>query len=93
MFVKGLDDDERLMGLAFLDVMLYVTSIKVFKNLILLSDLVKSVWFIAFQVRYSYWCPSTTSRSRAEEDNRNIHTSLLFLVKTSNLSLWSQGIS
>ena len=39
------------MGLAFLDVMLYVTSIKVFKNLILISDIEKSVWFISLQVR------------------------------------------
>ncbi len=38
------------MGLAFLDVMLYVTSIKVFKNLILISDIVKSVWFVSLQV-------------------------------------------
>ena len=51
LYVRGLDYDEQLMGLAFLDVMLYVTSIKVFKNLILISDLVKSVWFISFQVR------------------------------------------
>ncbi len=49
VYVKGLDDDERLMGLAFLDVMLYVTSIKVFKNLILISDMVKSVWFVSLQ--------------------------------------------
>ena len=51
IYVKGLDYDDRLMGLAFLDVMLYVTCIKVFKNLILLSDMVKSVWFISLQVR------------------------------------------
>ncbi|KAK4687316.1 cleavage and polyadenylation specificity factor subunit 1, partial [Tremellales sp. Uapishka_1] len=49
VFVKGLDFDERLMGLAFLDVMLYVTSIRVFKNLIIIGDLVKSLWFVTFQ--------------------------------------------
>jgi cleavage and polyadenylation specificity factor subunit 1 len=45
-----LDDDERLMGLAFLDVQIYVASIKVFKNLILISDFLKSVWLVSFQV-------------------------------------------
>lgn len=37
------------MGLAFLDVQIYVTSIRVFKNLILISDALKSVWFVSFQ--------------------------------------------
>ncbi|EIW66021.1 hypothetical protein TREMEDRAFT_70300 [Tremella mesenterica DSM 1558] len=49
MYVKGLDFDERLMGLAFVDVMIYLTSIKVFKNFILISDMVKSIWFLSFQ--------------------------------------------
>jgi cleavage and polyadenylation specificity factor subunit 1 len=50
IYVRGLDDDSQLMGLAFLDVTIYVTSIKVFKNFILVSDLVKSMWFVALQV-------------------------------------------
>jgi cleavage and polyadenylation specificity factor subunit 1 len=50
MYVKGFDFDERLMGLAFLDVNLYVTSIRVFKNFMLISDHVKSIWFVALQV-------------------------------------------
>ncbi|ORY33060.1 cleavage and polyadenylation specific protein [Naematelia encephala] len=49
MLVKGLDDDERLMGLAFLDINLYVTSIRVLKNLILVSDLQKSLWLVTLQ--------------------------------------------
>lgn len=36
--------------MAFLDVGLYVTSIRTLKNLILISDAVKSVWFLCFQV-------------------------------------------
>ena len=38
------------MGLAFLDVQIYVTNITVFKNFILISDLVKSIWFVSLQV-------------------------------------------
>ncbi|ORX39210.1 cleavage and polyadenylation specific protein [Kockovaella imperatae] len=47
MYAKGLDYDRQLMGLAFLDVNFYVTSIRVFKNFILISDLVKSVWLVS----------------------------------------------
>jgi hypothetical protein len=35
---------------AFLDANVYTTSIKTFKNLVLIGDLVKSVWFCVFQV-------------------------------------------
>ncbi|WWC91156.1 uncharacterized protein L201_006097 [Kwoniella dendrophila CBS 6074] len=49
LYVKGFDDDQQLMGLAFLDVQIYVTSIKVFKNFILISDINKSFWFVALQ--------------------------------------------
>lgn len=38
------------MPVAFLDVPPYITSIKVFKNLILLGDMVKGVWLAVFQV-------------------------------------------
>lgn len=48
--MKGLDDDERLMGLAFLDISLYCTSIKVFKNFILISDLMRSIWLVTLRV-------------------------------------------
>ena len=40
------------MALAFVDVGLYVTSIKVFKNFMLFGDAMKSIWFTALQVRY-----------------------------------------
>ncbi|WVF65469.1 protein CFT1 [Kwoniella sp. CBS 6097] len=49
VYVKGFDHDEQLMGLAFLDVMLYVTSLKVFKNFILMSDLYNSFWLVSLQ--------------------------------------------
>lgn len=37
------------MGLAFLDVQIYVTSIRVFKNFILISDVLRSIWLISLQ--------------------------------------------
>jgi len=49
IYVKGLDNDNQLMGLAFLDVQIYVTSIRVFKNFILISDLLRSIWFVSLQ--------------------------------------------
>ena len=52
IYLKGLDFDDRLMGLAFLDVNMYVADIKVFKNLLLISDAVKSMWFASIQVSH-----------------------------------------
>jgi len=49
IYMKGFDDDSQLMGLAFLDVNLFVTTIKTFKNFLLVGDLVKSVWFVSAQ--------------------------------------------
>ncbi|KAJ8701115.1 mRNA cleavage and polyadenylation factor subunit [Pleurotus ostreatus] len=49
IFVRALDLDERLVGVAFLDVGVYVTSLKALKNLLLIGDAVKSVSFVAFQ--------------------------------------------
>lgn len=37
------------MGVAFLDVGVYVTSLRCLKNLLLVGDAAKSVWFVAFQ--------------------------------------------
>lgn len=50
LFVRAFDNDERLVGVAFLDVGVYVTSLRALKNLLLIGDAVKSVWFVAFQV-------------------------------------------
>ncbi|KAF8631110.1 hypothetical protein AX17_005155 [Amanita inopinata Kibby_2008] len=49
IFVRAFDSDERLVGVAFLDVGVYVTSLCTLKNLLLVGDAVKSVWFVAFQ--------------------------------------------
>ncbi len=50
IFVRAFDLDERLVGVAFLDVGVYVTSLRAVKNLLVIGDAVKSVWFVAFQV-------------------------------------------
>lgn len=51
IFVRAFDLDERLVGVAFLDVGVYVTTMRALKNLLIIGDAVKSVWFVAFQVR------------------------------------------
>jgi cleavage and polyadenylation specificity factor subunit 1 len=48
--VRALDMDERLVGVAFLDVGVHVTSLRTMKNLLVIGDAVKSIWFVAFQV-------------------------------------------
>ena len=52
IFVRAFDSDERLVGVAFMDVGVYVTSLRTLKNLLLVGDAVKSVMFVAFQVRF-----------------------------------------
>ncbi|KAI0302807.1 CPSF A subunit region-domain-containing protein [Multifurca ochricompacta] len=49
IFVRAFDLDERLVGVAFLDVGVYVTTLRSLKNLLIIGDAVKSVWFVAFQ--------------------------------------------
>ncbi|KAJ2930722.1 hypothetical protein H1R20_g6373, partial [Candolleomyces eurysporus] len=49
IFVRAFDSDERLVGVAFIDVGIYVTSLRTLKNLLLVGDVVKSVMFVAFQ--------------------------------------------
>ncbi|KZV86543.1 hypothetical protein EXIGLDRAFT_712088 [Exidia glandulosa HHB12029] len=49
VFVRAFDLNERLVGVAFMDVGVYVTSLRTLKNLLLIGDAVKSVWFVAFQ--------------------------------------------
>ncbi|KAF9059487.1 CPSF A subunit region-domain-containing protein [Rhodocollybia butyracea] len=49
IFVRAFDSDERLVGVAFMDVGVYVTSLRTIKNLLLIGDAVKSVSFVAFQ--------------------------------------------
>ena len=61
IFVRAFDLDERLVGVAFLDVGIYVTSLRAVKNLLVIGDAVKSVWFVAFQVCAPPVCPRTTT--------------------------------
>lgn len=49
MVVRSFEDNETLTGIAFIDVQIYVTSVKVVKNTIILADAYKSVWFVGFQ--------------------------------------------
>ncbi|PPR02156.1 hypothetical protein CVT26_012117 [Gymnopilus dilepis] len=49
VFVRAFDSDERLVGVAFMDVGVYVTSLRTLKNFLLVGDAVKSVMFVAFQ--------------------------------------------
>ncbi|GJJ10703.1 hypothetical protein Clacol_004930 [Clathrus columnatus] len=49
VFVRAFELDERLVGVAFLDVGVYVTSIKTMKNILIIGDAMKGVWFVAFQ--------------------------------------------
>ncbi|CAE6441366.1 unnamed protein product [Rhizoctonia solani] len=49
IFVRAFDLDEKLTGIAFMDVGVCVTSLRPLKNLLLVGDMVKSVWFVAFQ--------------------------------------------
>ncbi|KAF8520929.1 CPSF A subunit region-domain-containing protein [Hysterangium stoloniferum] len=49
IFVRAFDLDERLVGVAFLDVGVYVTSIRSLKNTLIIGDAVQGVWFVAFQ--------------------------------------------
>ncbi|SPO24031.1 related to cleavage and polyadenylation specificity factor, 160 kDa subunit [Ustilago trichophora] len=49
LYVRALEKEEWLISIAFLDCPFYITSVKVVKNFILLSDAQKSLWFLAFQ--------------------------------------------
>jgi len=50
VIIHSFEDTEKLSGIAFLDVNMYVNSIKSIKNFILIGDAFKSIWFCAFQV-------------------------------------------
>uniref|UniRef100_V5EUY8 Uncharacterized protein n=2 Tax=Kalmanozyma brasiliensis (strain GHG001) TaxID=1365824 RepID=V5EUY8_KALBG len=49
LFVRALEKEEWLISVAFLDCPLYITSIRVVKNFLLLSDAKKALMFLAFQ--------------------------------------------
>ncbi|PCH34488.1 hypothetical protein WOLCODRAFT_148532 [Wolfiporia cocos MD-104 SS10] len=47
--VQAFDLDERLVGIAFLDIGVYIMKLWAVKNLLVIGDAVKSVWFVGFQ--------------------------------------------
>lgn len=67
-------EDDKLIGVAFLDTSFYITEIKVVKGLIALFDIIKSVWFLAFQV-CNYLIIEVLK-------NRRIHQNSNYWVKT-----------
>ncbi|ORY96617.1 CPSF A subunit region-domain-containing protein [Syncephalastrum racemosum] len=50
VIIWSFEDNESLVGVAFIDVQIYVTSIRSIKNFIVLGDAQKSVWFLGFQL-------------------------------------------
>ena len=58
------------MGVAFMDVGVYVTSLRTLKNLLLIGDAVKSAMFVAFQVCSFFF----STRYAGKEANRFIET-------------------
>ena len=75
MFVRAFDSDERLVGVAFMDVGVYVTSLRTLKNLLLIGDAVKSVMFVAFQVSSVQSHQTCSTVDDAFSLNRRTHTS------------------
>jgi len=76
IFVRAFDLDERLVGVAFLDVGVYVTTMRALKNLLIIGDAVKSVWFVAFQVRASFISKGKRSLTELVPDTgRSVQTS------------------
>ncbi|CAO3589394.1 unnamed protein product [Absidia cylindrospora] len=50
MIIWSFEDNESLVGVAFIDVQIYVTCMSSIKNFILLGDAQKSIWFLGFQI-------------------------------------------
>ncbi|KAI8825062.1 CPSF A subunit region-domain-containing protein [Fimicolochytrium jonesii] len=49
VIIHTFEDNESLTGVAFIDVNMYVNSVSSIKNLILVGDILKSIWFLGFQ--------------------------------------------
>ncbi|KAI8619412.1 CPSF A subunit region-domain-containing protein [Chytriomyces sp. MP71] len=49
MIIYTFEDSETLNGIAFLDTNIYVNNLSSIKNTLVLSDVVKGVWFVGFQ--------------------------------------------
>ncbi|KAI9307983.1 CPSF A subunit region-domain-containing protein [Cunninghamella echinulata] len=53
VIVYSFEDNESLVGVAFIDVNIYITCMCSIKNFILLGDVQKSIWFLGFQLEPS----------------------------------------
>jgi hypothetical protein len=58
IILQDFEDTERLNGIAFLDAQVYLTSVACIKNMFLIGDLCKSIWFVAFQASSVCYCSS-----------------------------------
>ena len=94
MHIRAFEHDERLLGLAFLDTSIYVTSIRTLKNLLLIGDVEKSVWFAVFQVRRPFvafalqpLASDADSPPRIFLFRRRIPSSLSFSERTTDTSM------
>jgi hypothetical protein len=67
--------DERLVGVAFMDVGIHVTSLRAMKNLLVIGDVVKSVWFVAFQARSLLFGACTMLMSLLRRNPSNLPSS------------------
>jgi cleavage and polyadenylation specificity factor subunit 1 len=56
VIIYSFEDNESLVGVAFIDVQTYVTSMVAIKNFILLGDAQKSIWFLGYQVSETRIC-------------------------------------
>jgi cleavage and polyadenylation specificity factor subunit 1 len=50
LIMRKFEDDTTLEGVAFFDLQVYITTITVCKNFLLVGDLYKSAWFLGFQL-------------------------------------------
>ena len=51
--IRGHKEDMSLLPVAFMDMNMYVSVAKSINNMILFGDMMKSVWFVGFNVRSS----------------------------------------
>jgi hypothetical protein len=79
VYVKALDKEDHLVPVAFLDVPPFITSLKTFKNLLLIGDMVKSVWLAVFQVRIH---SKARIRTLVDPLHRKYHSSWMSLART-----------
>jgi hypothetical protein len=82
-FCTRLDADEHLVGVAFVDVGVYVTSLRSLKKNLLVGDAAKGVMFVAFQVcLFKFVC--TKLRFKSVFTFRRTPISLCFSQKICN---------